>query len=218
MYRSPYMAPNFCSMIFASNKPASVQIAPDDRRFNVGGYQTKKIEITTGDIETIEQELPEFHAYLMQYPADRNLARSPLVSQSRSTLIDISRTAIDTIADALLAGDVQLLWDNLPSTKEHTMSNSLLHMKAQGYRELVFEVVQNLETRLSRDDLYTIMEYLVGNMPLSPNKFTSLLKHHRLHMQAVWKNNRTVRGITVPWTAPAEWLELARREIKEGVV
>lgn len=218
MYRNPYMAPNFCSMIFASNKPASVQIAPDDRRFNVGGYQTKKIEITTSDIENIEQELPEFHAYLMQYKADRNLARSPLVSQSRSTLIDISRTAIDTIADALLSGDIQLLWDNLPSTREHTIGNSLLQMKAQGYRELVISIVENMEIKLSRDDLYTIMEYLVGNMPLSPNKFTSLLKHHRLHMQAVWKNNRTVRGISVPWHAEAEWLATARREIMEGVV
>lgn len=36
-------------------------------------------------------------------------------------------------------------------------------------------------------------------MPNSPNKFTSLLKHHRIHLEVVWVNNKAVRGIKTQW-------------------
>ena len=220
MYRPAYLAPNFASMIFASNKPSSVEVAPDDRRFNVGGYQENKLQITGPEIDQIDNELGEFYAYLMHYPADPDRARTPLVSQSRSTLIDISRTAIDTISDALLAGDLQTLWDHLPSQKLLTPGNALIQTKSQGYRDLIVEIVNNLSAhdKLTRDELYTIFEYTVGNMPTSPNKLTSTLKHHRLHLKPVWKYNRSVRGIEVNWKVDPTWLVQAQQEIASGAV
>lgn len=220
MYRPAYLAPNFASMIFASNKPSSVEVAPDDRRFNVGGYQENKLQITGPEIDQIDNELPEFYAYLMHYPADPDRARTPLISQSRSTLIDISRTAIDTISDALLKGDLQTLWDHLPSQKALTPGNALIQTKAQGYRDLIVDIVSNIgnHDKLTRDELYTIFEYTVGNMPTSPNKLTSTLKHHRLHLKPVWKHNRSVRGIEVNWKVDPAWLTQAQQEIASGAV
>lgn len=220
MYRPAYLAPNFASMIFASNKPSSVEVAPDDRRFNVGGYQENKLQITGPEIDQIDNELSEFYAYLMHYPADADRARTPLISTSRSTLIDISRTAIDTISDALLKGDLQTLWDHLPSQKALTPGNALIQTKSQGYRDLIVEVVSNLgaHDKLTRDELYTIFEYTVGNMPTSPNKLTSTLKHHRLHLKPVWKYNRSVRGIEVNWKVDPAWLAQAQQEIASGAV
>lgn len=220
MYRPAYLAPNFASMIFASNKPSSVEVAPDDRRFNVGVYQENKIQITGPEIDQIDHELGEFYAYLMHYPADPDRARTPLISQSRSTLIDISRTAIDTISDALLKGDLQTLWDHLPSQKSLTPGNALIQTKAQGYRDLIVDVVSNISAhdKLTRDELYTIFEYTVGNMPTSPNKLTSTLKHHRLHLKPVWKYNRSVRGIEMNWKVDPTWLTQARQEIASGAV
>lgn len=220
MYRPAYLAPNFASMIFASNKPSSVEVAPDDRRFNVGGYQENKLQITGPEIDQIDNELPEFYAYLMHYPADADRARTPLISTSRSTLIDISRTAIDTVSDALLKGDLQTLWDHLPSQKSLTPGNALIQTKAQGYRDLIVDVVSNIgaHDKLTRDELYTIFEYTVGNMPTSPNKLTSTLKHHRLHLKPVWKHNRSVRGIDVAWNVDQTWLTQARQEIASGAV
>ena len=220
MYRPAYLAPNFASMIFASNKPSSVEVAPDDRRFNVGGYQENKLQITGPEIDQIDNELPEFYAYLMHYPADADRARTPLISTSRSTLIDISRTAIDTISDALLKGDLQTLWDHLPSQKSLTPGNALIQAKAQGYRDLIVDVVSNISAhdKLTRDELYTIFEYTVGNMPTSPNKLTSTLKHHRLHLKPVWKYNRSVRGIEVNWKVDPAWLTQAQQEIASGAV
>lgn len=220
MYRPAYLAPNFASMIFASNKPSSVEVAPDDRRFNVGVYQENKLQITGPEIDQIDNELPEFYAYLMHYPADADRARTPLISTSRSTLIDISRTAIDTISDALLKGDLQTLWDHLPSQKALTPGNALIQTKAQGYRDLIVDVVSNISAhdKLTRDELYTIFEYTVGNMPTSPNKLTSTLKHHRLHLKPVWKYNRSVRGIEVNWKVDPAWLTQAQQEIASGAV
>lgn len=220
MYRPAYLAPNFASMIFASNKPSSVEVAPDDRRFNVGVYQENKLQITGPEIDQINHELGEFYAYLMHYPADPDRARTPLISQSRSTLIDISRTAIDTISDALLKGDLQTLWDHLPSQKALTPGNALIQTKAQGYRDLIVDMVSNIgnHDKLTRDELYTIFEYTVGNMPTSPNKLTSTLKHHRLHLKPVWKYNRSVRGIEVNWKVDPTWLAQAQQEIASGAV
>lgn len=220
MYRPAYLAPNFASMIFASNKPSSVEVAPDDRRFNVGVYQENKIQITGPEIDQIDNELGEFYAYLMHYPADPDRARTPLISQSRSTLIDISRTAIDTISDALLKGDLQTLWDHLPSQKALTPGNAMIQTKAQGYRDLIVDVVNNIgnHDKLTRDELYTIFEYTVGNMPTSPNKLTSTLKHHRLHLKPVWKHNRSVRGIEVNWKVDPTWIAQAQQEIASGAV
>lgn len=218
MYRPAYLAQNFASMIFASNKPSSVEVAPDDRRFNVGAYQDNKLQITDTEVNSLELELPDFYSFLMHYPADADRARTPLISKSRSTLIDISRTAIDTISDALLKGDLQTLWDHLPSQKTMTPGNALIQAKAQGYRDLIVDFVMTVDGKITRDELYTIFEYTVGNMPTSPNKLTSTLKHHRLHLKPVWKHNRSVRGIEVVWKVDPAWLLQAQKEIADGSV
>lgn len=218
MYTPAYMAPNFASMIFASNKPASVEIAPDDRRFNVGPYQAIPIQLTATEVDVdIPKELEEFFAYLKQYKADPDRARKPLISAARSTLIDISRTAIDTVSDALLSGNLEFFWEHLTTTK-NASSNPMTNMKYMAFRELVVDLVNTQDPKLTRDDLFVIMEWCVGGMPQSPHKFTALLKHHRIHLTQIWKNNRNVRGIDVAWQPDPTWLAQAQKEILNGDV
>jgi len=218
MYTPAYMAPNFASMIFASNKPASVEIAPDDRRFNVGPYQATPIQLTATEVDVdIPAELTNFFAFLKQYKADPDRARKPLISAARSTLIDISRTAIDTVSDALLSGNLEFFWEHLTTTK-NASSNPVTNMKYMAFRELVVDLVNTQDSKLTRDDLFTLMEWCVGNMPQSPHKFTALLKHHRIHLTQIWKNNRNVRGIDVNWQPDPTWLAQAQLEIKNGDV
>lgn len=218
MYTPAYMAPNFASMIFASNKPASVEIAPDDRRFNVGPYQTLPIQLTATEVDVdIPKELKDFFAFLKQYKADPDRARKPLISAARSTLIDVSRTAIDTVGDALLSGNLAFFWEHLTTTK-NASSNPITNMKYTAFRELIVDLVNTQDPKLTRDDLFTIMEWCVGNMSQSPHKFTALLKHHRIHLTQVWKNNRNVRGINVAWQPDPTWLAQAQKEIANGDV
>ncbi len=218
MYTPAYMAPNYASMIFASNKPASVEIAPDDRRFNVGPYQSTPIQLTATEVDVdIPAELTDFYAFLKQYKADPDRARKPLISAARSTLIDISRTAIDTVSDALLSGNLEFFWEHLSTAKGQGL-NPIQNMKYTPFRELVVDLVNTQDPKLTRDDLYTIMEWCVGGMPQSPHKFTALLKHHRIHLTQIWKNNRNVRGIDVNWQPDPTWLAQAQKEIANGDV
>ena len=219
MYRPAYMRRNRINMIFASNKNAPVEVDPDDRRFNVAMRQEQALQITQREVDTLETELPEFYQYLKCYPADPAKARKPLINASRSTLIATNRLAIDTVADALLAGDLEFFWDHLPSQKPVTLSMS---PKQQGvyeaYRVLMIDLVTNQTPQLTRDELFTLFEWCLGNMPESSHKFTALLKHHRVPVKPVWKHNRTVRGITVTWHPDPKWLTNAQTEIANGVI
>ncbi len=218
MYTPAYMADNYSSMIFASNKPASVDVAPDDRRFNVAPYQTQPIQLTATEVDIdIPSELLDFFAFLKAYPADQKRARKPLISAARDTLIDISRTSTDTVCDALLSGNIEFLWDQLHTTK-NTSLNALQNLKYMPFRNLVLQLVDTQDPKLTRDELYIIMEWCVGGMPQSPNKFAALLKHHRIHFVQVWKHNRNVRGIHVNWVVDPVWLAQAKQEIANGDV
>lgn len=216
MYRPAYMAPNYANMIFASNKPAVVEIPPNDRRFNVGPHQGTPIALTYTEIFVdIPNELEAFYAYLRQYPADPKRARTALISTARTTLIDISRTALDTVSDALLQGNLEFFWDHLTTG---TNMNALQAIRYQPFRQLLIDLITNLDPKLTRDELYTLLEWCVGGMPQSPHKFAALLKHHRLHLTQVWKGGRNVRGIEVNWHVDPNWLAQARLEIQNGVI
>lgn len=219
MYQPARLVTNHANMLFASNKAAGVEIAPDDRRFNVGGYQNTRIELSTQEVEEIiPNEINDLYSYLMNLPADVAQARAPLLSAPRATIIEISKTAVDTIAEALNTGNMATLWDHLPSSSVVSSANLLMQTRANAFKDLIIQLVRTQEPHLTRDELFTIFEYTVGNMPGSPNKFTSLLKHHRIYMKPVWRNNRTVRGIEVTWNLDPAWHQQALDDIAHNRV
>ena len=218
MYTPAFMATNYASMIFASNKPAAVDVAPDDRRFNVAPYQTTQIQLTSTEVDVlIPQELPAFFSYLMAYPANQDTARKPLQSAARAQLVSINRTSIDTVIDAIAAGDLAFFWDHLSSGPKGAIS-TLQAITYNPFRDLVVDLVTTQDPKLTRDELYTLAEWCVGGMPKSPNKFAALLKHHRVHLEQVWKHNRNVRGIHVNWRIDPIWGQQAQLEIANGSV
>lgn len=218
MYMMAYMAPNHTNMAFASNKPEPVHIPPADRRFNVGYYQPKELTLTDDDVNVkIPRELPLFYSFLYHYPADTQQARRPIKNEAKAQLASVGRSSIDTLADALLDGDLAFFWDHLPSHKNQAL-DGFNSIKLMNYRTLLLELVTKNETKLTRDDLYTLFEWCVGSMPNSPNKFTSLLKHHRIHLTQIWKHSRNVRGITVEWKLDPVWHAAALKEIESKMV
>lgn len=217
MYTPAYMAVNYANLIFASNKNAPVDISPDDRRYNVAPYQTTPIILSSQEVDTdIPAELEGLFHYLRTYPAASDRARKPLQSTARSTLIHVSRTALDSVIDAVLSGNLEWLWDHLPADP-NTVS-PLIRSKHQAFRDLIVNIVNTQDPVLTRDDLYSIAEWCVGNMPTSPNKFTAVLKHHRVHLTQVWKNGRNLRGIKVVWNVDPNWLAQAVASIQANLV
>lgn len=218
MYTAPYMAKNYSNLILSSNQVTPVDLPPDDRRHNVGLFQTEKLQITQHEIDNvIPAELPALMTFLKSYAVDPPKLRTPLKNSARTTLISTNRTALDTALDALNTGDLAFFWDHLPSSKNSAMDN-MSAIKLMGFRSLVIELVTSLEPVLTRDDLFVLLDWCVGKIPNSPNKFTSMLKHHRVHLAQIWKNKRNVRGIRVDWKPDPEWLKGARQEIADKVV
>lgn len=202
MYSNAFEVPNYSNWIFASNMPDPVAIDSNDRRFNVAAYQAKSISLTETDITRIDKELQAFHNYLSSYPADVALAATYLNTEDRTNLIAISETAPDTVANALRKGDMSFFIDLLPTdTRPPQFSQA---ERLADYKHVLHQLIDRTQKSgacaIARDELRYLFEYTVGGMPDSPNKFTSYLKHRRLHMTKVWVDNKTVNGLRVIWT------------------
>lgn len=220
---------NYTNWMFLSNKPDPTQIPKGDRRHNVAKYQPVPLKaIFNEPIEDVKariaKELPAFFAYLLFYPMDRNKAMSVIDSADRNTMISISQSSIDTVAGAILDGDFEYLIDQLPSG--HTYSdNTLSAIRLDNYKHCLASLIQRTNPKtgkcnISREELRMLFEFTVGNMPNTPNKFTSLLKHHRIHIEKVWINNATTSGIATTWTDQSSfgtWLTMLQPKLPANV-
>lgn len=202
MYSNSIEADNYTNWIFSSNMPDPVAIGRGDRRFNVGKYQQAKLVITDAELDKLENEIQTIYDFLYHYPIDIDRAGQVIESADRDTLISISENSADTVANALMAGDFQFFLDQLP-TDDSFKRNALAMARVSEYvtvlRALMTRAVPSGVCNISREELRTLFDYTVGNMPTSPNKFTSLVKHHRLHLEPVWITSKTVRGLKVTW-------------------
>ena len=199
---------NYSNWIFMSNMPDPVMIDKGDRRFNVGRYQTERLHLTDADFAQIESELQAFHDYLMGYVMDPNKAREITTNADREHMISLTETSVDTVVTALVNGSFEFFIDQLPTDDSHKRNAAAL-TKVNDYKDTLSALMLRTQAKgscaISREELRAIMNYVVGNIPESPNKFTSLMKHHRVHMQAVWNGEKTVRGVPVTWVDYAQF-------------
>lgn len=194
--------PNFSNWIFNSNKPDPVSIPKGDRRFNVAKYQTQRLVISPQEVDGIEKELQTFFDYLIFYPCDHAKARQVLDTADRQTMISISESSVDAVSSALLEGRFDFLIDQLPASTQY-LDDFQTRSKLENFKHTLRALIQRTDAKsrkcnISREELRVIFEYVSGSMPTTPNKFTSLLKHHRIHITKVWID-RTTAGIQVLW-------------------
>jgi Family of unknown function (DUF5906) len=202
MYSNASEARNYTNWIFMSNMADPILIDKNDRRFNVGKYQPNKLVLTDKELDAIEGELQAFHDFLLSYPLDETKAGEVIHTTDRDTMISISESSIDTVASALLEGNFGFFIDQLPTDNSY-QRNALLSGKVEDYRDVLAALLGRTNPagncNIARDELRAMLEYVVGNIPVSPNKFTSMLKHHRIHTKVVWVNNKSVNGLSVQW-------------------
>lgn len=208
MYASPVEARNYTNWIFLSNKSDPIRIPREDRRTNVAKYQPVKFYPTPEDLAKwpadkakIEKELQAFHDYLFGFKVNETAAATPIHTDDRNTLMDIGENAIDTVSSALINGTMDFFLDQLP-TNSRPKTNAMEAMKLDDYKHTLKDILMRTDAltgkvNIARDELRTIYEYTVGKIPESPNKFTSLLKHHRVHTKKVWINDSAVYGMAV---------------------
>lgn len=209
MYANAVEVRNYTNWLFFSNMPDPVSIDKEDRRFNVGKYQPAKLVITDKEIKQLESELQAFHDYLMAYPLDLDRARTVLQNQDRTTMISISESSIDTVASAVLEGNFKFFLEQLPTDQTYHADHKTFN-RVENYRAALRRILDRTDRStggcsVGREELRVLFEYTVGKIPETPNKFTSLLKHHRIHIQAVWVDAKTVNGLKIVWHDVAKW-------------
>ena len=208
MYANANEVRNYTNWIFMSNMSDPITIDKEDRRFNVGKYQPNKLVISDSEVRDIAKELQTFYDYLANYPVDLDMAGTVLHSSDRDTMISISESSVDTVGSALLEGNFNFFVEQLPTDTTH-LRNALQAGKVKDYEDVLRSMIARTQPggscTVSREELRTLFDFTVGGMPTSPNKFTSLLKHHRLHMEVVWANNKSVRGIKTTWKDTAQF-------------
>lgn len=209
MYANAIEVRNYTNWIFCSNMPDPISIDKEDRRFNVGKYQAAKLQISDKEIAQIPGELQAFHDFLMGLTVDTDQARTVLNNQDRSTMISISESSIDTVASAVLEGRFQFFIEQLPTDTSYSADSKSFN-RVENYRHALKRMLDRTDSKtghcsVGREELRVLFDYTVGNMPDTPNKFTSLLKHHRIHIGPVWVEAKTVNGIKIVWRDVAKW-------------
>ena len=215
MYQNAYEARNYTNWIFNSNMPDPVTIDKHDRRFNVGKYQPEKLQITAKEVDQLANEVQDFYYYLAySHQVDLDAAGTVLDTEDRRTMISISETSLDTAADAVLNGNFEFFMDQLPGPGGYP-SNFAAQNALENYKATLRTIIErsaaytNGRCNLSREELRNLLDYVVGQMPNTPNKFTSLLKHHRIHIEKVWIDDKAVSGIKVMWKDHADFAKHA---------
>lgn len=216
MYSAPVEVRNYTNWIVSSNKPDPLTIPKNDRRTNVAKYQPIKFYPTEKDLAQypkhaalIEKELQAFHDYLFHFAVDSTAAGTPIETDDRATMISIGENAIDTVSTALLEGDMGFFIDQLPTSDKYKTDPLTLN-RVENYRNVLKDILVRTDAltgkaNIARDELRTVYEYTVGKIPESPNKFTSLLKHHRIHTKKVWLHGEPVMGLATEFKDVADF-------------
>lgn len=63
-----------------------------------------------------------------------------------------------------------------------------------------------------RDELMVVFKHRVGNMPKTPNKFTSMLKHRNVKTERLHIDGKAQYGLRTEWKAPKSWIRRALAE------
>jgi hypothetical protein len=193
-----------------ANEGSIIYIPRGSRRFNVGTYQTKKLtELgdTADFAKRIPEELPDFASYLATRNADRQVARTALNNSAREVLIAEGETGLEQAAQAILEGDFQYYWDARPNTNGPSGSigyqSVTQDMQNNAYMTLLRNIAEGKRSSLIREELYLLLNYVIGNIPSAPNKFSSLIKHHKLIITMISRGGKAMRGIKVNWNISA---------------
>jgi hypothetical protein len=206
-----YDVDNHVGFIFCSNMPDPVVIGPSDRRFNVGEFQRQPYQPTDSDLFSIEQdELIRFAHKLQLHNIDAAAVRTPKMTKAKMDIIHTSMTSAEELALALREGDMEELLECMPgSAPKYNV------IEAKEYEALVFNLVQTRRTNLTRDEVHTLFDYAVGNIPQSAKKFTSYLRHKDIEIKPISVNGKIQRGYQMTeWKQDEAWFNERQDELE----
>lgn len=227
MYCNPYIIRNTCNYIFASNKHDPVEIDPEDRRFNVALRQNIPLlkAVPVSSIKAIPSELAAFAFYLLNRPANRHLAATPMDTYERTRLQELTRDVNESILDHLISGNLQFFVDNKPDSESDMKMELELASgmrKTLSYDAIIDEAfaTKGEPSNIPRNHLEVIYYYISGISFKTRHKFTKFLNYKGLDIKSISYGGNTVKGIhNVEWKITPEleerWEE--HKKVKNNV-
>jgi ribosomal protein L12E/L44/L45/RPP1/RPP2 len=214
MNRGAAQVRSYTGIAMSTNKSAAVMISANDRRYNVGVHQPKRIVLSQEEIdEQIPKELEAFMCYLMTRTANKGVAAQALKNAAHAELVESNKTSIDVLVTQLADGDIMSLWDSVTdpniamalraesaafSFEYHKiLKREITEMclsQTSSYQDKVLkkmktnvEKIVTCESRLSRDELMVVFEHV---------------KTERLRI-----NGALHYGLRTEWKAPKSWID-----------
>ncbi len=221
MNRMAYLAENYVNFMLFSNMDDPVMMNEHDRRFNSGDYQQSKLVFTSRDRDAVRAELPFFMDYIMQREANIDRAAEIIKNQARTDIIDANKKGTDQLLQSLKDGNLTPFIDLLPDTKMLVDVAGVNSAVGVQYSNIILRELALLTTqvatsedgffyapsRLSRDELFVLLEFAVGNIPRTPHSLTKMLKRKHLSLARLRINDKPQMGIEVTWVASREWVD-----------
>ena len=118
-----YNGKNVCSFLFATNRRDGITLSDNDRRFNVAPRQEVRVDATKWWpeyeelVELVNAELQDFVWYLKTYPADSALIGKVIENAPKKVLQVMSKQNAELFFDAVKAGDIKWIMENLVQEK-----------------------------------------------------------------------------------------------------
>ncbi|MDR2880859.1 MAG: DUF5906 domain-containing protein [Azoarcus sp.] len=231
MHTNLYLAPNYTNFILSTNSREPIYLDENDRRYNVGAFQHEKLAFTGTDIRAIHEELPYWMQYIMRRTANVQQAATVNLSDWRQDLTDISKTSADIVVRALKEGNFMFFFRERPQGGIVYGSFEA----ANNYQQVILDIAKMLidsfasykvrapntdscrtELKISRDALFTLFSYCVGNVPTSPTKFSRYLNHRGLPVQQTWISGENVQGVHILWTVHKQDAEELRKWVAQN--
>jgi hypothetical protein len=214
MRTDSYSVSSFTGWIFGSNKPQPVVIPRNDRRYNVGQFQKIPLNISLDEVENkLPLEIQAFADYLVSRKADIDVASRPLLTEDRETLMALSETSVDRTANAILTGDLEVMWEAMPNEELiDALHHSSTHaIAAQAYINFIkaatADAYNKRPTKITRDELGMIFMHCVGTAPSSAHKLTQYLKHHNIILKRLRSDGVPSYGLEVTWQVDPGFLK-----------
>lgn len=230
MHRNARTAVNHTNWLLLSNRPAPMVVTETDRRFQVGRYQPKKIALGTAEIAELRRAVPAFWNWLQDLkPISLDELRTIIPSEDRARLTDLYKTTIDSVADHLLAGDLRFFFQHLPNLAGSTVDSAHTDRMGLssddqaliGYKQALHGITLRAANKpkqsyVTRDELHAVLNYLAGNIRRAPHHFTSLLKHHRIYLEAATPEGQPGFCLHVNWLVEPQWcLEMLKNHLAD---
>lgn len=178
MRMNAYNATNYTDVILFSNRSLAIKISESDRRYNIAPRQNEPLlrVMSREEINTLEEELPQFADYLLSKEIDVGKAQTPLDNDAKNELIALSRNTHDDFLHHLTTGNLLYILRNandsvglFGSRNRDTAINIL--------KQWAYDSIHTPNTTLTMDDIRHVYAFIVnGKEPVPTPKIARMLQ------------------------------------------